>query len=88
MSSYLRAVLVEQEWGWGEEQSDETNEGGCQVDIKLCMSIKFIIQGREWTSPTFVNICTVNNGTAAATADRQQPLAANAEAQCMLNVEY
>lgn len=33
---------------------------------------------------TVVNICTVNNGNAAATADRTRVLTANAEALYML----
>jgi len=88
MSSYSRAVLVEQERGRGEEQGNETDEGTRPADFELYKMDEFVIKGKEWTLPTFVNICTVNNGKVAATADREEPLAANAEAQYTLSVKY
>jgi hypothetical protein len=88
MSSYPRTVLVEQEWGWDEEQTDKANDGTRPVDADLFITNKFIMKGRSWTTRTFVNIWVVNNGNTAATADRIEVLAANAEALYMLKRKY
>ena len=54
----------------------------CLERVSLSLQSKFL-----WITRTDVNICTVNNGNAAATADRTRVLIANAEALYVLQEE-